>query len=159
MLRSGAKVEIVPARASHVWTIARRMRQADRDEIAAISGRSPYAALKRSYEQSSVAYTALFDGRPEVMWGAGDLNLLTGLGCVWLLATDAVEGDQMAFLRKSVRLRDQLLQRYSVLRNVVDVRNMASIRWLRWLGATFSEPFEVRGNAFVMFEMRGSADV
>lgn len=130
------------------------MRQADREEIDAISGRTPVEALRLSFQKSTRAWTGLVNGRPEVMFGAGDINILTGVGAAWLLGTDAVEVHQRRFLRESLHWRDQLFERYSVLRNFVDTRNVVSIRWLRWLGATFTDPVDLRGHAFLMFELR-----
>ncbi|RJT42009.1 DUF2833 domain-containing protein [Mesorhizobium waimense] len=154
MSQSVADIRIVPARAAHVRSIARRMRQADRDEVSAASGRSPADALIFSLRKSSHAWTALIDGVPEVMFGVGDINVLAGVGAPWLLGTDAVDRHYVAFLRRSVGFRDQLLRRYSTLRNFVDVRNRASIRWLRWLGFTLSDPIEYRGHEFRLFELR-----
>jgi len=151
-------IEIVPACAAHIRTIARRMRQADRDEIAAASGRSPAAALAFSLRKSSQAWTAVIDGRPEVMFGVADLNILAGIGAPWLLGTDSVERNYRQFVRRSVSWRDQLLGRYPVLRNFVDDRNKVSIRWLRWLGFKFSDPIMFGGYAFRAFELR-SGDV
>lgn len=158
MSRSAVEIRVVPASAAHVRTIARRMRQADRDEVFAASGRSPVSALTFSLRKSSHAWTAIIDGVPEVMFGVGDLNVLAGVGAPWLLGTDAVERHYVAFLRRSVGFRDQLLRRYAVLKNYVDVRNRASIRWLRWLGFTLSDPVEFRGHEFRLFELR-SPDV
>ncbi|OJF92062.1 hypothetical protein AX761_21725 [Rhizobium sp. 58] len=147
-------IEIIPAQASHIRSIAERMRQADRDEVFAASGRSPVGALLFSFKKSSIAWTAVVDGRPEVMFGVGDLNILAGVGAPWLLGTDAVERNYVAFLRGSVEWRDQLLRRYSTLRNFVDERNRVSIRWLRWLGFVISDPIVLQGHAFRLFEMR-----
>ena len=153
-----AEIEIVPACAAHVRTIARRMRQADRDEIEAVSTKTPAQALAFSLRNSSIARTALIDGTAEVMFGVGDINVLAGVGAPWLLATDVVELHRVAFLRASVGWRDQLLRRYPIMRNVVDARNRSSIRWLRWLGSSFSEPIMLKGHAFHLFELR-SPDV
>jgi hypothetical protein len=149
-----AEIEVVPARAAHIRSVARRMRQADRDEVFAASGRSPARALAFSLRKSTAAWTGMVDGRPEVMFGVGDINVLASVGAPWLLGTDAVERNRVAFLRISVEWRAQLLRRYSTLRNVVDERNHVSIRWLRWLGFTLSEPMEVNGFTFRLFEMR-----
>jgi hypothetical protein len=111
-----------------------------------------------SLRKSSHAWTAMIDGRPEVMFGVGDLNILAGVGAPWLLGTEAVERHYIAFLRNSVGFRDQLLRRYPVMRNFVDDRNKASKRWLAWLGATLSDPVELNGHMFRLFELR-SADV
>lgn len=147
-------IKIVPARASHIRRIAAVMRQADRDEVMAATGRDVLPVLFASYKRSSICMVALVDGQPEVIFGAGDLSILTGLGAPWLLGSDAIERHRVEFLRASVHWRGQLLKRYSVLRNVVHCRNKVAIRWLRWLGFTFSEPFQHRGHDFMMFELR-----
>lgn len=158
MSRSGVDIQIVPARAAHIRSIAKRMRKADCDEIAAASGKTPAEALIYSLRKSSFAWTAMINGRPEVMFGIGDLNVLAGVGAPWLLGTDAVERNYVAFLRQSVEFRDQLLRRYPVMRNFVSDDNRASKRWLKWLGFTLSDPVDMRGHPFRLFELR-QADV
>lgn len=132
------------------------MRQADRDEVFAASGKSPFEALAYSLRKSSHAWTAVIDGRPELIFGIGDISILAGVGAPWLLGTDAVEDHYIRFLRLSVDFRDQLFARYPVMRNFVDDRNKVSKRWLKWLGATFSDPIIFRGATFRMFELRSA---
>lgn len=146
--------KIVPARAAHVRYIARNMREADRAEVWAASRKTPGDALIFSLRKSSMAWTAIVNGKPEVMWGVGDLNILAGVGAPWLLGTDAVEKHYRLFLRQSVNWRNQLLQRYSILRNFVDDRNVVAIRWLEWMGFKILEPIEINGHAFRLFELR-----
>lgn len=147
-------VQIVSARPEHIRTIAKRMRKADREEVAAISGKTPGAALCYSLRKSTIAWTAIVDGRPELIWGVADLNILSRVGAPWLLGTDVVEIHFREFLRRSVWWRGQLLQRYAVLRNFVDDRNAVSIRWLKWLGFTMTEPVDLNGHKFRLFELR-----
>jgi hypothetical protein len=156
MSRWGPDVAFVPADASHIATIAERMRPADRLEVLAASRFTPAEALEKSLQKSSRAWTALVDGNPEVMFGVGDLNVLTMTGAPWLLGTDAVERHFRVFLRQSLDWREQLLQRYAVLRNVVDDRNEVSKRWLQWMGFELSSPaaLGVNGEMFRLFEMR-----
>lgn len=149
-----ADIRIIPATLDHVDTIARRMREADRVEIAAASGRSPHDALAFSLEKSAHAWTVTIDGRPEIMFGVGDINILAGVGAVWLLGTDAVAVHYREFLRQTGAIRDQLLTRYQVLRNFVHDGNRVSVRWLRWMGASLSEPVEMNGHLFRLFELR-----
>lgn len=130
------------------------MREADRLEVWAASRKTPAEALIYSMRHSSFAWTATIDGRPEVMFGVGDIDVLTGVGAPWLLGTDAVEKHYVAFLRRSVDFRGQLLRRYSILRNVVHDGNKASIRWLRWLGFTLTDPVMFGDDAFRLFELR-----
>lgn len=147
-------VQIIPARPEHIEPIARRMRQADRDEVFAASGKTATEALEYSLEKSAHSWTAIVDGVPEAMFGVGDLNILAGVGAPWLLGTDAVEENVKLFLRLSRDFKAQLLSRYPVLRNFVDDRNTASVRWLRWLGASMSDPVDIRGYQFRLFELR-----
>ena len=148
------EISVVKAEPAHIRTIARRMRSADREEVFAASGKSPVQALVYSLRKSSVAYTAIIDGRPELMFGVGDLNILAGIGAPWLLGTDAVERHHVAFLRGSRDWLDQLLRRYSILRNFVDDRNKVSIRWLQWLGFRLLDPVDMGGHQFRLFELR-----
>lgn len=156
MSRSGADVEVVPADVSHIASIAARMRDADVREVMAVSGRTPREALEISLRNTSLAWTGLINGRPEVMFGVGDLNILTSTAAPWLLGTVAVETNYRQFLRRSLDWRDQLLRRYDVLKNVVDDRNEVSKRWLRWMGFELSDPIAlgVNGEMFRLFELR-----
>lgn len=151
-----AVLAVIPAEYHHIAPVAIHMRQADRDEVQASSGKTPFAALEFSLERSTMAHTVLFDGVPAGIFGVGDLNLLARKGSPWFLGTDLVDANAATFARASVFWRDQLLQRYDVLANLVDDRNAASIRWLRWLGFTLSEPIPVGrgGEMFRLFELR-----
>jgi len=155
-----ADLRIIPAIPEHIAPVAIHMRQADRDEVEASSGRSPYEALEFSLARSVIARTVLVDGRPAGMFGCGDLNILARSGAPWLLGTDDLALAPVAFLRASLDWQRQLFERYDVLRNLVDDRNAASIRWLQWLGFKLSEPVLVGpvGMPFRLFELR-RADV
>lgn len=146
-------VQIVPARGKHVNTIAKRMRAADAAECETMAGLTPRVGLRLSMKRSS-AFTVLINGRPEAMFGTSDLNVLAGIGSAWMLGTDEVDRHPKDLLRLSPEWVAKLFARYEVLRNVVSVDNAASIRWLRWLGADFSEPTFLGGVPFVLFELR-----
>lgn len=138
----------------HIQSVARRMRKADREEVFASSGKLPVEALYFSTGKSSGCWTVMFDGQPEIIFGVGSINVLGQTGAPWALGTDEVRKNYVNFLKASVDFRDQLLARYPTLRNIVDVRNTSSIRWLTWLGFTFSQPFDLNGYKFRMFELR-----
>lgn len=152
----GAEISIIPAQAIHVRRVARLMRRADRDEVFAASGKSPVQSLAYSLRKSSSAWTVLIDGKPEVIFGVADLNVLAGIAAPWLLGTDAIKRNRRAFLRGSVEWRGQLLARYGVLKNLVDDRNAVSKRWLKWLGFELSSPVPLGhdGTLFRLFELR-----
>ncbi len=150
-------LEIIPAHADHIPDIAARMRAADVAEVMASSGSTPEDALSYSLAHSSMAWTVCVDGRPEIMFGAADLNILTATGAPWMLGTDAIFDISCGlFRRQSLHWKTQLLTRYAVLTNYVDDRNTASKRWLTWMGFVFSEPIPagVNGEMFRAFELR-----
>lgn len=146
---------IVPAIYEHIAPIAILMRDADRAEVEAM-GTTPWEALETSLAKSAQTWTLLIDDEPAAMFGVGDLNILARKGSPWLLGTDAIDRNRASFAKRSVFWRDQLLARYDILTNIIHAENAASIRWLRWLGFSFSEPFKggPRGAMFRVFEMR-----
>lgn len=149
-------IAIIPAGTDHIASIAARMREADRIEVMASSGSSPHHALMNSLEYSDRAFTALVDGRPEVMFGVASLNVLTATGAPWLLGTDAVVAHQRQFLRRSLCWKEKLFEGYETLMNFVHDDNVVSKRWLTWMGFKLHEPFTMgrRGEAFRLFDMR-----
>lgn len=149
-------ITFVPVEDAHIEDVAKRMRQSDVVEIKAASGRTPIDALVYSLGKSTISQTALFDGKPEMIFGAGALSVLASVGGPWALGTDAIEDHYRQFLKSSLEWRGKLLAEYSELRNVVDDRNVVSKRWLTWLGFSLSEPVPlgVNGELFRVFELR-----
>ena len=152
-VRHVPEIKIVPARGKRCCSIGRRLRESDRLEVRRSGRLGPVEALRQSMRNSN-AFTVLIDGRPEIMYGVGDLNVLAGVGGVWLLGTDAITRNWRWFLRATAEGRQSVFGRHQVLRNVVDSENVASIRWLRWLGATFPGVIDIHGHPFVLFELR-----
>lgn len=151
-------IEIVPALAAHCQSIGERLRLSDEVEVWRAGRVGPVEALRRSMNQST-AFTVLIDGQPEIMYGVGDLDVLAGVGGVWLLGTDAITCNWRWFLRATAEGLPSLFTRHTVLRNAVDRDNLPSLRWLKWLGATFLMEIDVHGHPFILFEMRKRSDV
>lgn len=125
-----------------VPVLAATLRDADRDEVLAASGRTPLEALTDGLRWSSPAYTLVDgEGTPIAMLGVVPLDDLAG--SVWLLGTDGIQKESIRFLRGSRLGLQKLHEVRPVLTNAVDARNTLHIRWLQWLGFTFLA--EVRG--------------
>lgn len=149
------EIRIIPATKDHAHDLAPRMRKADRDEVMAGSGQLPLQALLFSMEQSDEAWTAFIDGRVEVMFGVGTINMLYGIGAPWLLGSDAIKTHYRAFLRQSLLWKSHLNSQYSELHNMVDDRNKVSKRWLQWLGFKLGPAIDIgNGLHFREFWMR-----
>lgn len=91
-------IEIVPAKLTHVGPIAVNMREIDQLECR-IFGHSPKDALRLGLMASTIAWTALVDGKPVAMFGASTVSLLDGIGRPWMLMTDEAVRHQKALVR------------------------------------------------------------
>jgi len=120
------------------------LREADRREIAAMSGEACVDALMRGLE-GDVCLTALTgEGNPMLMFGVAP-SPHPGAGYVWLLGTDQIKRYVRVFLDLAPAYIDSLHDIYPLLHNYVDARNEVHIRWLRWLGCTFIQTHDRMG--------------
>lgn len=147
-----------PVEGTDIQYIAKRMRQADMDELRAAHGDgcSLLDILYRSVEITPNALTRTAeDGEPLLIVGAAPLPGETGHGIPWLLGTDRAMDYPRQFVTEGRRLAAGWLMRFTVLENYIDVRNSVSIRWLRHIGFTIHEavPFGVSRLPFHRFSM------
>jgi hypothetical protein len=138
-------IEIVPARLTHVGPIALNMREIDQLECR-IFGHSPKEALRAGLLASTIAWTAIIDGRPEAMFGASTVSMLDSIGKPWLLMTDEAVRHHKALVRFG-RIYTAAIQRhYMQLENWVHVDNVVAIRWLSRLGFAVGGVDVIRGH-------------
>lgn len=138
-------IEIVPARLSHVGPIALAMRDIDRLECM-VWGHSPKEALRNGLMASTVAWTALIDGKPQAMFGASTVSFLDGIGRPWLLMTDEAVRHQKSLVRLGRIYTDAIHRHYAHLENWVHCDNAAAIRWLSRLGFAVGGVEVIRGH-------------
>lgn len=124
--------EYVPSDADE---IAQQMRQADRDEVAAHSGSTPYDAVTRGMSLSEIRCTIVR------AWGHKPVGVfgVTEDGTIWCLGTDDLTRKPLVyqFMKECRRYVDLLHASYPLLHNVIDARNTVHIKWLRWMGFQF----------------------
>lgn len=65
---------------------------------------------------------------------------LSGVGCLWMVATEEAFKDTRTLVRAGRRHVQWLLGNYSRLVGRVDARNEGTVKWLRLLGFTVHEP-------------------
>ena len=150
---SAPAVEIRPATVADALTLV--LRQADREEVEALTGRDPREALVESVARSASAWAGLADGELVCLFGVVPMTLVGVTGIPWLLGAESVTRYGRPFLRRNRAWLREMRHAFPVLRNVVDARNTVSIRWLEWLGFTLGtpQPMGVRGLPFIPFEM------
>ena len=107
--------------------IAPYLRQADADEIMALSGLAPAVAVAYSIAHTQRGFAALLDGKPAAIFGISD-------DLIWLVGTDEITKHPITFFRETRRHFHELTRGYNYLHNCVDARNKLHLRWLKWLG-------------------------
>lgn len=128
--------QVIPSTEEHARWMAPRLREADKAEIAAMTGSYPESALLRGLE-GDVCVTAVSpEGDPFLMAGVRP-SRFPEAGFVWMLGTDAIENFSIPFLRHARGYLDAFHDIYPLLHNYVDARNTVHIRWLKWMGCTF----------------------
>lgn len=123
------------------------MRQEDVNEC--LAGKvEPLDALLFGLNQGKVCYTLIDPktGNPAGMVGVCDS--MHDLGYIWLLGTDAIERNSVAFLRNSKPTLGRLFDEtgYKALGNFTHAKNELHHRWLKWLGFTFLRKVELTPN-------------
>lgn len=113
--------------------LAANLREADRMEVAAASGRDPQWVLTEGVIKSAVSlvYRAR---RPVFIVGVVEP------GIIWLLGSDAIHHHKRALHRLAGHVLTKWHERWPTLGNIVDARNTIHIRWLKSMGFQFGEP-------------------
>ena len=140
-----------------VYSLSKRLRKQDEDEVMALVGLDNETALLASFCHSDRVFVGEVDGKIICMFGVSkDSN---GNGCPWLLGSDEVEKLPITFVRNSRKYIQQFINEYGYLENYVDIRNSLSIKWLKWLGFKIDEPqtLGVEQRLFSRFSLGGGS--
>lgn len=137
-----AKAEVLTATQELVDALKGRFRQADIDEVYAMSGRDVNSAVDDGLKFSDHAWVGTWEGEPITVFGVRGLGLLGDEGTPWLLGTDRIRenGIRQAFVQLSAPYVQEMLRDFAYLENYVDARNTVSIRWLKRIGFTVDPP-------------------
>jgi hypothetical protein len=116
-------------------SLARVLRDADIAEVKASSGLSPGDALLRAYVLSHDCFTVEDSTGPVCMFGVVRDSKTTGR--IWLLGSDRMFLYRRQLLTEPRLWLDHWRQKYKVLTNFVDARNVRHVRWLEHMGCRF----------------------
>jgi len=90
------------------------------------------------------------DGKLCCAWGLIPPSMLSERAYLWLFSTELVGEHKFMFVRNSQIAVKEMLEEWPIITGFCEIGNDRSIRWLRWLGAVFSEQHE----KFLPFEIR-----
>lgn len=126
------------AKLADAYYVASRLRGADKAELDALGHTDYLQPLLQGIAQSDPCYTIITpDERPCAIFGVMPVST-PEFGVVWLLGTDEVTANGRDFLRQSSRWMKRMHKKYAVLYNHVDYRNKVHLRWLKWIGCSFT---------------------
>lgn len=91
---------------------------------------------------TSELWIGFINGNPVCAWGLVPPTVLSDKAYLWLYASQAVDEYKFLFVRYSQRVVEALRESYPVIYGVCDVGNHRAIRWMKWLGARFAEPYD-----------------
>lgn len=149
-------VKIRKTQSVDCYDLAPHLRPADIRECHA-HGQEPLDALLEGYSICDECFTVFKDEEPVAMFGCGQSPSDVDrhgykVGWIWMMGTDRLLEFKRLFLRQSVRWVDYFQERYDVLTNLVDVRNVEHVRWLDWMGFTILQAvIQHNGHAFYRF--------
>jgi len=148
------EIRIEPAIPEDAIAVARGLREGDLGELRAVHGddMDPVQVIKEAVRTSDYAWTVFKEGDVPLgifgLRGYGDY-VLTGIA--WVLLTDAVEETPLLCMRVSRWILARMHDIYPCLLNMVWKGNAKSLKWLKALGFTVSEPpvpYGPRGEEF-----------
>ncbi|MEB7922396.1 hypothetical protein NGJ69_01485 [Atlantibacter hermannii] len=133
-------VQLLPATDEHIQLILPNVRQADIDELYAVSLMSTEEAIRVGIRTATMSWSGFANGELVTMFGVSPASMIGGNGIPWLVSTRLVEKYQKTFLRRSRYALQAMLEVYPRLENYVDERNHVAKAWLHWLGFHLEEP-------------------
>lgn len=134
-------------------TVALLMRNCDRAELAALGVTSPILALRQSVDSSIEVYAGKIAGKTKLLFGIAAVSIAANHMRPWLLATFDAPDYAVLFMRQQRDYIADWRARFDLIDNYVDVRNTASLAWLKLLGFQFDAPapYGVAGAMFQRF--------
>lgn len=156
-------IDLVPLTDEICAQMGREIRAADRLEFQAMTGEEGApeqitgALLKLMARSHGRAMAGFYDGGLVNVWGVMTRTAISPVGHPWMLTTDlaAAPGVRRAMAHRCrAAFLISIPPHISGMWNLVDVRNTAAVRWLRWLNFRFDEtPIEHGGTSWLKFGM------
>lgn len=150
------EVLIRPTEPGDVARLFANLRASDLAECQAYGKPDIAAGIESSAARSLLCWTGLVDGELAAILGVAPLSIVNGIGSPWMLGTPVLDAHQRVLVRKTPEYIARMLKAFPHLVNFVHAKNTTSVRWLRRLGFSLSEPapFGPLGEPFHRFEMR-----
>jgi hypothetical protein len=129
----------------HAKLIAGMMRPNDIREIRAGWDMEPAEAMEQALMRTFYARTLFHDLQPLCMYGLAPLSMLAGYAIFFIFPTVAIDQHPIGFCKASRRAMPELFAHCHILTNLIDVSDVAAMKWMAWLGGKIVLPYKERG--------------
>ena len=132
------------------------LREADKLEAYAMGYDDLKEAIETSLDCAYISFVARAeDNKALCIFGLSSVTHSEYGRAVWFLGTKEMDKYSREFVYYSKIIINEMLKNNERLYNYISVHNDKSIRWLKRLGASFSEPFLLNGEEFLLFILGG----
>ena len=132
------------------------LREADKLEAYAMGYDDLKEAIETSLDCAYISFVARADDNTILcIFGLSSVTHSEYGRAVWFLGTKEMDKYSREFVYYSKIIISEMLKNNERLYNYISVHNDKSIRWLKRLGASFSEPFLLNGEEFLLFILGG----
>lgn len=130
-------MRLIPATVEHARFVAATLRQTDIDEMRAVGVDpldAPVVSLRESLPELSWAWVDTDVDRPLAIGGCAHLN--EDVGVAWMLTSTELDktSNPRGFVDLCRESMSRMHQRYPMVFNWIDERNVRSLRWLTSIG-------------------------
>lgn len=130
--------------------LSKNLRKEDIEELK-LSDKTPLIALLEGYIFSEECYSAFVDGELSGMFGIGSINMPDNWGSIWFLGSDKILKVRREWIKLGKYYITSFLNKYKILTNYVDIRNIKHIYWLKKMGALFLDTVPVKEGSLINF--------
>lgn len=135
-----------PATLEDIPYLTENLRQEDKDEIFAASGKTPEESLNEAFTlPNSGIWVGVYKGNPEIIYGVTN-SACPHTGIPWMVCTDKLKESPREFMKKCKRWVNGWNNMFPTLTNFVYEKNELHIRWLEWCGFKLVERFPEYGH-------------
>ncbi len=127
--------------------LSENLREADKKELFATSGRTPEESLTNAFTHDSLGiWVGVYEGNPEIIFGVTKCDN-EDVGFPWMVCTDKLKDSPREFISKCKRWVEGFSRNFPLLINFVHAENDLHIRWLKWCGFDFVKLHDSYGHS------------
>lgn len=144
------KVNIIKSVLDDVFDLEPNLRLDDINELKAL-GSNPERSLLIGFIYSDECYTVKLNNKIIGMFGVSSYKMPKGFASIWFLGSDDLLKIPLTFVREGKNYINKFMEKYDIIVNAVDARNVSHINWIERCGMNFSSSIFINDIEFKQF--------